>query len=50
MQVYLRVVKQACFVASVILSSVNVIQLEMKSSDGVLWVTVAKEWRAVVAN
>lgn len=39
-------VKQACFVASVLLSSVNVIQLEMKGSDGVLWVSVAQKMKS----
>lgn len=43
-------VKQACFVASELLSNVNVIQLEMKGSVGVLWVIVAEKWGAVVAN
>lgn len=42
--------KEGCFVASMLLSSVNVIQLEMKGSVGVLWVTVAEKWRATVAN
>lgn len=42
----LCVAKQACFVASVLLSSVNVIQIEMKGSDGVLWVTVAQKMKS----
>lgn len=43
-------VKQARSVASELLSSVNVIQLEMKGSDGVLSVIVAEKRGAVVAN
>jgi len=46
----LCVVKQACFAASELLSGVNAIQLEMKGSDGVLWVIVAGRWRVVAGN
>lgn len=46
----LCVVKRACFEASELLISVNVIELEMKGSDGVLRVIVPEKWGEVVAN